>query len=551
MRGSRHAVPDEPWGWAKLSRLARVRRRPLASSLIVVSLTSAVVLVLALGGHSRQPTNGRGSQAASPTTPAAVASSQANLPVAMVRIPAPGAAFRVPRSFLGVSTEYWTIPVWAKHLALLGRVLSTITPDGPMVLRIGGSSADQAFWSPRTEKPEWVYEIRNHWLTDVRRIITRFRVRVILDLNLVTASPKIAVRWARAAEAALPAESVVGFEIGNEADIYSQASWREVTGVRAGSRSLPRQMTGAGYARSYLTYARALAQVDRGVPLFGPALSNPASNLSWISRLLAGSHPRLGAITVHRYPLSACAHRESRLFPTIARVLSERATAGMARSIAGAVRVATRAGLPVRLTEINSVTCGGRQGVSNTFATALWAPDALFELLHAGAKSAAVHVRANAINMAFSLTRRGLVAHPLLYGLALFSRTLGTDPRLLSLHLAEPKSHGLKAWAVRLHGNVAHVLLINKGPRATRVDLHLPGAGLMRAQKLLARSAHASSGVTLGGQRLDANGRWRGTPRFDVVRRGVHGYQVTVRGISATLLTVRLAPGAVSTAGSH
>jgi hypothetical protein len=524
-----------------VSGLDRLRRHFLAVGLSVGLLTAAVGLVLALGGHSRQPTDPQGYRLASPTTPATVASSQPNLPVAIVRIPASGGAVSVPRSFLGVSTEYWTIPVWAKHLSLLGRVLSTITPYRPMVLRIGGSSADQAFWAPRTEKPEWVYAI-----------ITHFRVRVILDLNLVTASPQIAVRWARAAEAALPAESVVGFEIGNEADIYSQASWREVTGGRADSSSLPRQMTAAGYARSYLTYARALARVDRGVPLFGPALSNPASNLSWISRLLADSHPRLGAITVHRYPLSACAHPGSRLFPTIARVLGERATAGMARSIAGAVRVSRLAGLPVRLTEINSVTCGGRQGVSDTFATALWAPDALFELLHAGARSAAVHVRANAINMAFSLTRRGLVAHPLLYGLALFSRTLGTDPQLLSLHLAAPKSHGLKVWAVRVQGNVAHVLLINKGSCTMRVDLHIPGAGLMRAQQLLAPSARASSGVTLGGQRLDAHGRWTGKPRFDLVHRGVHGYQVIVRGISATLLTVRLAPGAVSiTAGSQ
>lgn len=533
-----------------MSGLDRSRRRIVTFVVVVVALIAVLVSVPAPGAHSRQPTVGRGSRSMSSATLTAGRASLANLPVAIVRLPASGTAISVPRSFLGISTEYWTIPVWARHLSLLGRVLSSITPDGPMVLRIGGSSADQAFWAPRTEKPEWVFEIRRHWLADVRRIITRFRVRVILDLNSVTASPQTAVRLARAAEASLPAESVIGFEIGNESDTYSQAAWREVTGG-IGSRILPRRMNAAQYARSYLTYARALARVDRGVPLFGPALSNPASNLSWISRLLAGAHPQLGAITVHRYPLSACARRGSKLFPTIARVLSERASAGTARSIAGAVRVSTRAGLPVRLTELNSVTCGGRQGVSNTFATALWAPDALFELLHAGATSAAVHVRATAINAAFSLTRHGLVAHPLLYGLELFSRTLGTDPQLLALHLVAPNSHDLKAWAVRVHRNVAHVLLINKGPRATRFDLHIPGAGLMKAQRLLARSARASSGVTLGGQHLDAHGRWAGTPSFELVHPGRHGYRVTVRGISATLLTVRLKPGAVKIVVGH
>jgi hypothetical protein len=38
--------------------------------------------------------------------------------------------------------------------------------------------------------------------------------------------------------------------------------------------------------------------------------------------------------------------------------------------------LAHRAGFPFRLTEQNSVTCGGLAGVSNTFATALWAPAA-------------------------------------------------------------------------------------------------------------------------------------------------------------------------------
>ena len=39
------------------------------------------------------------------------------------------------------------------------------------------------------------------------------------------------------------------------------------------------------------------------------------------------------------------------------------------------------AGLRFRLDEVNSVTCGGTRGVSDTFATALWAPDALLSLL--------------------------------------------------------------------------------------------------------------------------------------------------------------------------
>jgi hypothetical protein len=459
----------------------------------------------------------------------------------VVSIAAHRATISVPRSFLGISTEYWTIPVWARHLSLLGNVLSSITPNGPMVLRIGGSSADQTFWAPK-ESPEWVFETSPAWLKQVRRIVNRLGVKVILDLNMVTATPQIAVRWARAAEAALPAESIIGFEIGNEGDIYSHASWQHITHGRA-SALLPQRMTARGYASSYRVYAAALAGVDRGIPLLGPALSEPATHISWITRLLAGSHPGLGAVTVHRYPLSACSPPSARTFPTVARVLSENATAGIARTIRSSVRAATRAGLPLRLTEINSVTCGGRSGVSNTFATALWAPDALFELLNAGARSAAVHVRANAINMAFSLTRHGLVANPLLYGLAIFSRTLGPRPQLIPLHLASRPSLHLKAWAVRISPNRLHILLINKGTRPASVSLRLPITGRATVEQLLANSTRATTGVTLAAQHLNPHGAWTGHRTTRMLNPVSNGYALSVRGAAATLVTATLRPG--------
>lgn len=88
--------------------------------------------------------------------------------------------------------------------------------------------------------PEWVFETSRTWLAQVRRIVTRFGVRVILDLNMVNATPQIAVRWARAARAALPTGSVIGFEISNEADI-SHTAWQELTGGAIAARAFPRR----------------------------------------------------------------------------------------------------------------------------------------------------------------------------------------------------------------------------------------------------------------------------------------------------------------------
>jgi hypothetical protein len=218
----------------------------------------------------------------------------------------------------------------------------------------------------------------------------------------------------------------------------------------------------------------------------------------------------------------------------------------MAQSLLRPVALAHRAGLPLRLTELNSIGCGGRPGVSDTFATALWAPDALFELLKVGVDGVDLHVRATTINAPFIVSSGGLSARPLLYGLILFARALGPDGRLVATRLTEPSGSHLKAWAVRVRGGVLHVVLIDKGNRPARVALRLPAVGPASVERLVARSVGARSGVTLGGQWLGRDGTWKGRAHSESVAPGRRGYVVSVPATSAALVTVRLRPGALA-----
>jgi hypothetical protein len=274
------------------------------------------------------------------------------------------------------------------------------------------------------------------------------------------------------------------------------------------------------------------------VPLLGPAVSNATSALGWIRRLLAGPHPGLREITAHRYPYSGCVAPDSLGRPTIGRILSERASAGMAQSVRPVVLLARRARLAARLTEFNSVTCGGLRGVSNTFATALWAPDAIFELIRAGFSGANLHVRARTINGPFTFDARGLLARPLLYGLILFTRTLGPGAKLLPVQQHSPQSPHLKAWTVEIARHHLHVLLINKGPRPVIVRLDLPAIEPARVQRLLAPSASSRAGVTLAGQTLGQNGTWRGRRRIELVTSQADHYSVALSPYSAALVSV-------------
>ncbi len=468
---------------------------------------------------------------------------------ARVTVQLSGAA-PIPRSYLGLSTEYWAVSEFEQRPAVFDRVLSLLTPrgEGPLVLRIGGDSADHAFWDPSSAPlPSWAIALTPGWLHLVSDLVQRTGVRLIIDLNLVTGSPADAAAWAKAALDGLPHGSVIGFEVGNEPDIYSRKDWlARTTSTGLGIKRppgdldvapLPATLTSDMYDADFRAYAQALAQVAPGVPLLGPALANPVLNARWISSLIAAGG--LGEVSAHRYAFSGCSKPKSHRYPTIDRLLSARATTEVADRLKGAVRLARRAGLRLRLTELNSVDCGGVPGVSNTFATALWAPDALFSLLRAGVDGVNLHVRPNVINAAFSMNSRGLDARPLLYGLILFARTLGPDAQLLPVRAHSGSSSALSAWAVRVRGGRIHVLLINKGSRPLTVTLRLPASAPARVERLLAPTVRSTSGVTLGGQRLGRDATWLGHPATQTIPSAAGRYELELPRDSAAMLGAR------------
>jgi hypothetical protein len=421
-----------------------------------------------------------------------------------------------------------------------------VAGDGPLILRIGGDSADHSFWSPRRQKmPDWAFALTPSYLARLRALVQRDRVKLIVDLNLLTDTPFTAAAWARAAETALPRGSIVGFEVGNEPDLYSRRYWANlIAGSPFDTRAVPLELTPDTYVQDFAAYARALGETAPDIPLVGPAVAHPRVGLPFISALIQDQRSELGMVTGHLYPYSKCVKNpKSSSYATVARVLSRHATSAFATDLSSAVAVAHDAGLKFRLTEFNSVTCGGKGGVSNTFATALWAPDALFTAMRAGVDGANLHVREDTVNAPFSINRGGLAPRPLLYGLLMFTRTLGRQAQLVRLHLAAPRSLDLGAWAVRVRGRILHVLLIDKGSRTVRFVLRLPASSTGNVQRLLAPSPYSRSGETLDGQQLNYAGDWTGPPRTERVAPGVSGgYELTLPRRSAALLSVPLAP---------
>jgi len=483
---------------------------------------------------------------------------------ATVTIPTQESTSAIPRAFLGLSTEYATLPLVEQHTDLYERVLGLlhVPGDGRFVLRIGGDSADHAIFDSSTDVlPPWAFPVTPALVARTVGIIKDLRLRVILDLNTISSTPQATAAWVRASLRAhiLPAGSFAAFEIGNEPDIYNRKAWEgdllaanPPSALRRAALKpvrLPNRITASSYARTYAAFARALASAAPDAPLVAPALAVERTHLSWIETLLHRPHPGLRVITAHVYPYSACAKPGQPMYPTVPKLLSDNATVGMAKTIGPSVALAGKAGYSLRLTEINSVTCGGVKGVSNTFATALWAPDALFELMRAGVGGVNLHARVQSINDPFYFTSQGLQTHPLLYGMLLFTRMLGAHARLVPVQLHTSRTLHLKVWAVKKGAttlDTLSVMVINKGRSSARINLHLPTRSIASVQRLLAPSASSTSDVTLAGQQLDGQAQWQGRTQTETIRPTARGYLLSVRGQSAALLTVHVGAGTLA-----
>jgi hypothetical protein len=445
-------------------------------------------------------------------------------PSLRVTITLGSAGVPIPRSFLGLSIEDSELQIYASHLSVFRRVVKLLRPsaEAPLSLRIGGNSADHAFvGTAPAEVLGGTVVLNRSWFRSTARMVRALDARLILDVNLATSPPSRSAAMVNTALHELPTGAVSALELGNEPDRYGHG------------------YTIDAYVRDFNLYGRGIARVAPTIPLAGPAISNTTAAFAWLGASIDRIRPLLGILSGHRYPLSACARPGSRSYPTIARLLADRSSAGLAQSVAPVVHLARSVSIPFRLDEVNSVTCQGRSGVSDSFATALWAPDALFQLLSTGLAGLNVHIRPTTINGPFTFTARGLAPRPLIYGLILFARTIAPGGHLVSLDMS-PSVAGLSAWGVALPGGRLNVLLVNKTPTQLTVTVRVPATGPAAIQRLLAPSVSATSGIRLAGQQLGPSGTLLGVRQISHAGLVAGAYDTTARSYSVLLITLQL-----------
>ena len=162
-------------------------------------------------------------------------------------------------------------------------------------------------------------------------------------------------------------------------------------------------------------------------------------------------------------------------------------------------RAAHAHGKAIRVDEINSVSCFGAQGVSNTFAAALWALETSFAMARVGVDGVNFHTLPGAVYGLFSFRRvhgrwAGHVA-PAYYGLLAFAKAAPAGAKLLA---TSGTAHGLRTWATQSPDGTTHVVVINTGHHARTVGLRLPGEGGVAALSYLRARTLRSRTLRLG-----------------------------------------------------
>ena len=368
------------------------------------------------------------------------------------------------------------------------------------VIRVGGNSGDTTFWTSTGETaPSWATSgtITPEKLQHLADLVRGTGWKVILAVNLKHPDA------ARAADEAKYAQQIFGrslqaIEVGNEPNFYYS--------------------TVAAYYTDFESYVTAIEQAAPGVGITGPdAETNHSSWLGGFAALDA-AHPDITEISDHTYPTSACGTSTATI-PELLSTASEQYETGNAQA---ALSAAAELGVPAAMTETNSTVCAGTLGVSNAFASALWALDYSMLIAQQGIVNADFMGGTNAAGCdpytPLCPTTGDLTAEPIYYGL-LATELVGSG-RFVALD--DPDAANVRAYAVRQGHGLTVVLDDVQDPAsngATTVTLNL-GAGfhLGRLTALSTSSAAglaATTDITLGGQQVGSNGtlpRPRSTP---------------------------------------
>jgi hypothetical protein len=386
------------------------------------------------------------------------------------------------------------------------------------VLRIAGNTSDYATWSPdgpAVSSPKATV-VDRRGILDLATFLRATGWRLIWGFNLGRAPVEQAVDEAMAVAASL-GDHLLAFEIGNEPDLFP--------GVHR-----PANYSYADYFAEYRRFKKAIRDKLPNAPFAGPDVIVRAD---WVEQFAATEAAEIKLLTYHYYAEGPPDNPTS----TIETLLKPNEI--LPGLLARLQSVSRSSGVPFRICETNSCFGGGKPGVSDTMAAALWALDYLFTLAQFNAAGVNMETGVNHLGFLSYYTPIAVDrAMPVYYGMLAFRLASRGERVKLTLDNAAAGLN-LTAYAVRSdHGEIWLTLVNKEAARDAHVSAACRGIAKADVLRLTAPSLSSKDGVLLGGVPVSSAGKW--SPGSYQPLRVMSGeMEIDVPAASAALVRLR------------
>jgi hypothetical protein len=476
----------------------------------------------------------------------------AALSVAAVRLRAQGAAEahvtltlpteatgpHMPADFVGLSYEVQQLadPTFfsERNLGLI-REFKALASGG--VLRLGGNTSEFAYWKPTPNSPEpehhkvrevegepkaQYYAVTPEAVRNLAGFLKATGWTCLYGIGMGTNTPERAAEEAAFVAKTLGA-SLQYFQIGNEVDLFGR-HLRD-----------PKTWSAKTYLDEWLVLARA---VTARVPGAKFGMPDVAANVEWLTQIAEmwpsiEKPPHVTTLTHHYYFGGPATNPEV----NIANLLKPATMAKVQKTADTATAAANKMGVRARMTEGNTCYRGGKPGVSDVFAAALWAADYSLLLasnnysginLHGGTGKSVANSVGGSLPGDLLLKEKGETPeqiathpHPFYTPIATFGSQYAMEPVAYGLKFAGALSGGsffqtdlssklqaagvdATAYAAKLPGGHASLIILNKDSEkdlVLSVDFGSGRSGKVETETLHApaldsREAHITRSAT-------------------------------------------------------
>lgn len=282
----------------------------------------------------------------------------------------------MPADFVGLSYEVQQLanPSFfaASNIGLI-RQFKALAPRG--VVRLGGNTSEFAWWkatpgSPEPEHPQTrvvegepkpqYYAVTPEAVRNLAGFLKATGWTCLYGIGMGTNTPESAAEEAAFVSKTLGA-SLQYFQIGNEVDLFGR-HLRD-----------PKTWSAKTYLEEWLALARAVTSRVSGAK-FG--MPDVASGVAWLAEIAdlwpsIKNPPQVTTLTHHYYFGGPATNPDI----NIPNLLKPATMTRVQKTADAATAAANKMGVRVRMTEGNTCYRGGKPGVSDVFAAALWSAD--------------------------------------------------------------------------------------------------------------------------------------------------------------------------------